>query len=88
MLTWDESKRKTNLRQRGIDFALLESVFDFPMVTEEDDRVSYGEQRLKSLGMYDGRVVALVWTERSSGAHIISCRYAERQQAKDYFASL
>ncbi len=88
MITWDESKRKINLRRHGIDLSLLESVFDFPMVTEEDDRLEYGEQRLKSFGMYEGRVVLLVWTERVLSAHLISCRYAERQEAKDYFSSI
>lgn len=86
MISWDEPKRKTNLRRHHIDLALLESVFDYPMVTEEDDRLEYGEQRLRSLGMYEGRVVHLVWTERALSAHLISCRYAERQEAKDYFA--
>lgn len=58
------------------------------MITEEDDRLEYGEPRLKSFGMYEGRVVVLVWTERLPGAHITSCRYAERQEAKDYFANI
>jgi uncharacterized DUF497 family protein len=88
MITWDEAKRQRNLRDHGIDLALLERVFDFPMVTEEDKRQSYGELRLRSLGMYDGRVVFLVWTERPPGAHMISCRYAERHETKAYFAAL
>jgi uncharacterized DUF497 family protein len=47
MITWDEPQRKTNLKKRGIDLADLESAFDFPMVTVEDDREVYGELRLK-----------------------------------------
>jgi hypothetical protein len=84
MITWDEPKRQENLRKHGIDLAALERVFDFPMVTDEDDRVAYGEQRLVSLGFYGGRVVVMVWTERDSGAHLISCRYADKTQSLRY----
>ena len=42
MITWDESKRKINIRKHQIDLAELESAFDFPMITVEDDREAYG----------------------------------------------
>jgi uncharacterized protein len=50
MITWDESKRKKNLKAHGIDLAKVACVFDAPMVTVEDERDQYGEQRLRSLG--------------------------------------
>jgi uncharacterized DUF497 family protein len=89
MITWDESKRRTNLSKHGIDFATLEPVFDHPMITVEDDRENYGELRLQSLAMCNGRVVFLVWTPRDEkSAHLISCRYADRKETDTYFASL
>lgn len=88
MITWDESKRATNLAKHGIDLAELESAFDLPMVTVEDDRLAYGEQRLQSLAYWRGRVVFLVWTERHRAAHIISCRHANKQQTLRYFAAV
>lgn len=89
MITWDESKRKRNLRDHSIDFAELETVFDYPMVTVEDDRESYGELRLQSLGMWRERVVFLVWTPRDDeSAHLISCRYANRKETEEYFSAL
>ena len=89
MITWDEPKRRENLRKHGIDLAELEPVFDFPMITVEDDRERYGELRLRSLGMWRGRVVFLVWTPRGDDtAHLISCRYADRTQVEDYFSAL
>lgn len=89
MITWDESKRRENLRKHKIDLADLETVFDYPMVSVEDDRQSYGELRLQSLGMRKGRVVFLVWTPRGDDtAHLISCRYADRQETNEYFSSL
>jgi hypothetical protein len=88
MITWDEPKRRENIRKHKIDLADLEPAFDSPMVTVEDDRESYGELRLQSLGMWQGRVVFLVWTPRGDDtAHLISCRYAERKETDDYFAS-
>lgn len=88
MITWDEPKRKLNLRKHGIDLAELESAFDSPMVTVEDDRDNYGELRLQSLAICCGRVIFLVWTERQDTAHLISCRYADRSQIETYFESL
>ena len=58
------------------------------MVTVEDDRQIYGELRLQSLGLFQGRVVFLVWAPRDDdSAHLISCRHADRQEADTYFAS-
>lgn len=86
MITWDEPKRRANLRKHRIDLAELEPIFDYPMITVEDSRESYGELRLQSLGMWQGRVVFLVWTPRGEDtAHLISCRYADRQEADDCF---
>ena len=56
MIAWDEPKRQENPRKHGIDLAALECVFDFPMATDEDDRVACGEQRLVGLGFYGGLV--------------------------------
>ena len=60
MITWDEPKRRENIKKHGLDLADLESVFDQPMISVEDARQSYGELRVQSLGMWQGRVVFLV----------------------------
>jgi uncharacterized DUF497 family protein len=86
VVTYDKSKRAKNLRKHKIDLALCESVFDYPMVTTEDTRDEYAEQRLTSYGCLDGRVVMLVWTDRQSGPHVISCRYGEKDEARKYFS--
>ncbi|MES2126509.1 MAG: BrnT family toxin [Pseudomonadota bacterium] len=85
MISWDADKRRFNLRKHGIDLAELEGAFDAPMITVEDKRVAYGEQRLQSLALWRERVIFLVWTERTNFAHLISCRYASRAQTEDYF---
>jgi uncharacterized protein len=77
------------IRKHIVDLADLEPVFDFPMITVEDEREAYGELRLQSLGILQGRVVVLVWTPRGDDtSHLISCRYANRNEAEDYFFAL
>jgi uncharacterized DUF497 family protein len=88
MITWDENKRKSNLKDHGIDLAEVACVFDAPMLTVEDERVQYGEQRLQSLGWFRRRVVFLVWTERNDGARVISCRYGDKHETRAYFKAL
>lgn len=67
------------------DLAQCESVFDFPMLTIEDNRAAYGEQRLKSLGLLGARVVVLIWTDRALGPHLISCRNGDKHETNRYF---
>ena len=88
MIIWDETKRKRNLKTHGIDLAELGCVFDAPMVTVEDEREKYDEQRLQSLGWYNDRVVFLVWTERDECARVISCRYGDKYETRAYFEAL
>ena len=85
MITWDESKRQSNIVKHGIDFIDADSIFDFPMVTREDDReYDDGEQRLQTLAILQGRIVFVVWVERNTDAQIISIRKAERHEQKIY----
>ncbi len=87
-ITWDETKRERNLKDHGIDLTEVGGVFDAPMVTVEDEREHYGEQRLQSLGWFRGRVVFLVWTERNDSARVISCRYGDKHETRAYFKAL
>ncbi|MGH7341498.1 MAG: BrnT family toxin [Candidatus Rokuibacteriota bacterium] len=85
MATWDEGERRANLRVHGLDFKGCEAVFDGPVVTHEDVRAVYGEQRINLLGWLDGRVVHLTYTERGEELHAISLREATAHEARYYF---
>ncbi|MCT7983973.1 BrnT family toxin [Laspinema sp. A4] len=61
---WDETKRLTNLRKHGIDFIDVSIIFDGNILTVEDERFNYGEQRLVTFGLLQGRVIAVVHTEQ------------------------
>jgi uncharacterized DUF497 family protein len=84
-MTYDPAKRKSNRRKHAIDLAECEPVFDEPMLTREDTRQAYSEQRLVSLGKLKGRIVVLVWTDREDGPRMISCREAEPHEQEAYF---
>jgi len=88
MITFTTTKRQENLRKHGIDLADCEPIFDAPMVTDEDDREAYGEQRLKSLGWLNDRVVVLIWTDRKAGPHLISCRHGDSSETQRYFKAV
>ena len=62
--------------------ARADEVFEGAILTVEDDRQHYGEDRFITIGFLDGRMVILVWTPRNSTRRIISMRKSnEREQA-------
>ena len=83
-MTHDPKKRRSNLRKHGVDLTECYAVFDGPMLTREDTREDYGEQRFISLGVAHGRIVVVVWTDRDAGPRIISCREAEPYEKEAY----
>lgn len=88
MITWDEPKRRANLRKHGFDFVDAEEVFDGATYTYEDDRLAYGEQRLVTLGLLREVVVSVVHTEDDDHIHIISMRKATKREREIYFESI
>ena len=88
MATWDEQKRQANLRSHGLDFEGCEAVFDRPVVTQEDSRMAYGEQRINLLGWLRDRVVHMTYTERGEDLHVISLREATKHEVRYYFKAI
>ena len=92
MTTWDEPKRRKNIKQHGLDFLGCEAICDNFTITREDIRQPYAEKRLVTFGILEGTVSVLAYTERRTGPHIVSLRKAEKHEtrynfeiAKDYF---
>ena len=84
MTTWNESKRRRNIRIHGLDFTGADAIWDSPTVTREDTRKNYGEKRLVTFGQLRGNVVVLVHRERDDDMHIISLRKAEAYEVRYY----
>lgn len=87
MISYDEEKRLINIEKHGIDFIGCETIFDQPMLTQEDNRYTYGEQRLQSFGILNNQVVFLVWVDREF-PHIISIRQADKHETKCFIKTI
>ena len=85
---WDESKRTSNIRKHGIDFSDVPIVFSGSIVTIEDNRLDYGEERFVTFGLLQGHVVAVVHTESEDYIRIISARKATKYEQKNYFEQI
>jgi uncharacterized protein len=85
---WDETKNKSNQRNHGLDFIEARRVFTPSLFVDIDDREDYGEERYIGLGLLDGRVVVVIFTQPDEDTvRVISLRKAtpyERQQYSKY----
>lgn len=85
---WDDRKNQSNLAKHGFDFADAFRIFNLPMVVELDEREDYGEDRCIGIGLLDGRVVVVVYTEPDrETVRIISLRKSlsyERRRYEQY----
>jgi uncharacterized protein len=82
---WDEDKRLSNLRRHGFDFLRVGEVFAGDAFTLLDNRFDYGEIRFLTVGMLDGRVVAIAHTETDEVCRIISVRKASKDEEEIYY---
>ena len=80
----DPAKARRNVAKHGIALECCREVFDAPMLTREDPRDGYGEERLVSLGRAGIHIVVLVWTDRDEGPRLISCRKATAHEREAY----
>jgi len=85
----DHEKSEANLRQRGFDFEFAASIFDGPTLEKEDRRRNYGERRMIAVGLTQGIVLTVVYTDRRIGPasvvrRIISARRSNRGERKAY----
>jgi len=86
--TWDEVKRKRNLRDHGLDFEDAPLVFEGATFTYEDDRFRYDERRFVTLGLLRGIPVSIVHTETKVHIHVISFRKASKRETAILFQNI
>lgn len=85
VVTYDETKRQTNLRHHGLDFVGCQVIFAGFTITREDKRDAYGELRMQTLGLWGELVVFVVHTARGDADHVISIRKAEKHEERIYW---
>ncbi len=62
---WSDEKAASNWRDHGVSFQQAVKAFaDLFAVEQIDDRENYGEERINLLGMCDGVILHVTYTER------------------------
>lgn len=87
-ITYNPEKRALILETRGLDFDDAVHVFAGATLDIEDDRKDYGEARWVTFGLLNDRLVAVVWTPRGEGRHIITMWKANDRERKKYESQL
>jgi uncharacterized DUF497 family protein len=83
---WRPQKAVTNLRDHGVSFEQASKAFRDPFAIELlDAREAYGEERVNLIGMCDGTLLHVTYTERGERIRIISARRAERHEQNEYY---
>jgi uncharacterized DUF497 family protein len=83
---WDDAKAAENYAKHGVSFETATEVFKDPFAVERlDDREDYGEDRFILIGVAEGEVLTVVYTERTARFRIISARQATKREQDDYF---
>jgi hypothetical protein len=86
---WDERKRRSNLEKHGLDFFEVIGVFEAPHVVVPSTHEGK-EERFLAIGVFEGRLVTVVYTSRSEAIRIISfrrARHEERQKYQEIYSS-
>lgn len=82
---WNAHKALTNLAKHGVSFEIARKVFDDPFAVDIEDRsANYGEVRRRIVGVGNGLILTVIYTERSELIRIISARKATRAERKEY----
>jgi len=78
---WDVGKAIANWRKHGITFDQAVKAFNDPIAVDRiDDRENYGEERGNLVGICNGVVLHVTYTERDTCVRIISARRPERHE--------
>jgi len=82
---WDDDKATSNLAKHGIPFQYATRVFlDPELVAFDASRAGDHEIRRKAVGMIEGRLFAVVYTDRAGICRIISARRANVKEFRAY----
>jgi uncharacterized DUF497 family protein len=83
---WDDDKASVNWREHGVAFhEAIKAFRDFFAVEHMDGRKDYGEDRINLVGMCDGTLIHVTYTERGERIRLISARRAEKHEQDDYY---
>ena len=83
---WDVDKATQGYAKHGVSFDRARLVFADPFgVGEIDDREDYGQDRFTIVGMVEGALIFVAYTEREDRVRIITARRATKHEQDDYY---
>jgi uncharacterized protein len=82
---WDDAKAAGNLAKHGVPFEYATRVFlDPQQVAFDASRATDQEARRKAVGVIDGKLFAVVYTDRGDVCRIISGRRVNAMEQRAY----
>jgi uncharacterized DUF497 family protein len=85
-MNFDPAKNAANIANHGLDLSFGDRVMaDGQALHALDDSLNYGEERWNVVGMVDGVVYHLTYTDRDDGFRYISLRRASKRETDLYF---
>ncbi|MCX6049248.1 MAG: BrnT family toxin [Chloroflexi bacterium] len=88
MFEWDALKEQLNITKHKLDFRTAARIFLDPYLIEFEDARDPDESRWNAIGIVDGRVLFVTYTERNERIRIIPARGAEPHERRKYHDSL
>lgn len=83
---WDWRKAASNITKHGVTFETAREVFRDPRALIEEDYSDSDEERWRIIGIAQGGVLFVVFTEREGDViRIISARKANRHEQDRYY---
>ena len=84
LFEWDEDKDQANIQKHGVGFETAKLIFDGSVLTWQDNRRNYGEDRYISIGQVHAAYILVVHTNRAGRIRLISARPASRKERQAY----
>lgn len=82
---WDDRKAAANLAKHNVSFQDVTLVFDdVHAIHIVDHSLDYGEERFICIGMANGIIFYVAYTERRDVVRLISARKATRLEQRAY----
>lgn len=82
---WDDAKARADERKHGVTFERATLAFsDVSAIVVFDDRGDYGEERYNLIGLAQGPLLFVAYTERGDRVRIISARRATKHEQEVY----
>jgi uncharacterized protein len=81
---WDEEKDAQNRAKHGIGLGEAMRMDWVVGTTVVDERLDYGEERLRRYAFWNGRLFMCAFTMREAKVRVISFRKANRREVRRY----